>query len=146
MAKHNAMFMVRNDLPLPGLKEVMTRTFLSFCDAIMKSMLERSTRNASLMTLRLPAFTTIAFESGFVWPAMPSLRFLMKYCGISPTTGMVRLSRSFLPRTTVLVFSRMTMINTGIRSPKANATKRMFFLTGAVGSMLPSGWAMTRVL
>ena len=146
MAKLTARFMARNDFPLPGLKEVTTSTFWSFCDAVMKSMLERSTRNASLMTSRLPSLTTMAFLPGFTL-RLTSQRFCMvKYCGISPMTGTLMPSRSFLPRTTVLVFSRMTMMPTGMHSPRAKAMSRMLLRTGAVGTMLPSGLEMTRVL
>ena len=59
---------------------------------------------------------------------------------------MVRFSKSFRPRTTVFMFSFMKMMTTGISNPRANATSRMFFFTGAVGTMLPPGMVMIRVL
>ena len=66
--------------------------------------------------------------------------------GTSPTKGRDRFSKSLRPRTLVFMFSRMNMMTTGIRMPRAMATKRMFFLTGAVGVELPVGGVMTLVL
>lgn len=60
--------------------------------------------------------------------------------------GTVTPSKSFLPRTRVFMFSRRKMMTTGMSSPKANATSKMFLRTGDVGNMLPCGGVTMRVL
>ena len=146
MAKLMAMFMERNDLPLPGLNEVITNTFCLSSLFVMKSILERSTRNASLMISRLPSFTTIALISGCVFLLNPNFFFVLKYWGISPMRGMLRFSRSLRPRTLVFIFSFVKIITAGMSSPITNATRRIFIFRGAVGNILPRGAVITRVL
>ena len=136
-----AMFMVRNDFPLPGLNEVTTITLEDLSLPIMNSKLVRKTRKASFIMSRLPSLTTMACAScdfTFFLPQMAK--------GISPIKGTLKPSRSFLPRTRVFMFSRINTMTTGMSSPKAKATKRMFFFTGAVGIMLPPGLVIMRVL
>lgn len=84
---------------------------------------------------------------------LDSMGFLTEYSflflassGISPMNGTDTLSRSFLPRIRVFMFSRIKMMTTGISSPKANASIKIFLRTGDVGTMLPCGEVMMRVL
>jgi len=130
--------------PLPGLAEVIMMTWDSLPLFCMNSKLVRTTRNASLMTLRLFSLTTTAHSFSCV--CRENFFFLRKSSGISPTNGIVRFSKSLRPRTTVFMFSFIKMITTGISIPRANATSRIFFLTGAVGIMLPPGLVIMRVL
>ena len=147
MAKLMAMFMARKLFPLPGLNEVSTKTCWLLSLFIMKSMLERSTRNASLMMLRLPSFTTTVFRSCRLrCLSSHHFFFVPEYWGISPMNGMLRFCRSLRPRTLVFIFSFMKMITAGTSSPTANATNRIFILRGAVGNMLPRGAVIRRVL
>ena len=66
--------------------------------------------------------------------------------GISPTNGMVNRSISFRPRIVVFIFSNINRITTGINKPSAKATNKIFFLTGAIGSIFPVGGVINRVL
>ena len=111
-----AMFMVRNDLPLPGLNEVMMMTFEVLSLPVINSRLVRNTRNASLMMSRLPSLTTTALTSCGFFPNI--LFFFLVNSGISPMNGTVTLSRSFLPRTRVFIFSRMKIMTIGMSSPR----------------------------
>ena len=144
MAKLTAMFMVRNDLPLPGLNEVTMMTFDVLSLPVINSRLVRNTRNASLMMSRLPSLTTTALTSCGFFPNI--LFFFLVNSGISPMNGTVTLSRSFLPRTRVFIFSRMKIMTIGRSSPRANATIKMFLRTGDVGNILPCGGVTMRVL
>lgn len=147
MAKLMAMFMARKLFPLPGLNEVNTKTCWLLSLLAMKSMLERNTRNASLMMLRLPSFTTMVFMScRFRCLNSHHFFFVPEYWGISPMNGMLRFSRSFRPRTLVFMFSFMKMPTAGTSNPTANATNRIFILRGAVGNILPRGAVIRRVL
>ena len=60
--------------------------------------------------------------------------FFLVNSGISPMNGTVTLSRSFLPRTRVFMFSHIKIMTTGISSPKAHATIKMFLRTGDIGT------------
>ena len=138
------MFIVRNDLPLPGLNEVTMMTFDVLSLPVINSRLVRNTRNASLMMSRLPSLTTMALTSCGFFLNIPF--FFLVNSGISPMNGTVTLSRSFLPRTRVFMFSHIKIMTTGISSPKAHATIKMFLRTGDIGNMLPWGGATIRVL
>ena len=110
----------------------------------MNSKLVRTTRNASLITLRLFSLTTIMAFSSFLRRKKP---FFARYDkGISPTNGMVNRSISFRLRIVVFIFSNINRITTGINKPSAKATNKIFFLTGAIGSIFPVGGVINRVL
>ena len=141
MARLMAMFMVKNDFPLPGLNEVTTITLEDWSLPIMNSRLVRKTRKASFMMSRFPSLTTMVCASCDFTLFLPRIDK-----GISPIKGTLKPSRSFLPRTRVFMFSRMNTMTTGINIPKAKATRKMFFFTGAVGIMLPPGFVIIRVL
>ena len=141
-AKAAAMFMAMNVLPLPGLNEVnrMTLARPPLLASSRNSMFVRNTRNASFTMSRQPGLMA---TNGW---AKASFFFPLRTSGTSPTNGSERFSKSLRPRSLVFVFSRMKMTITGTRSPKAIATSKIFFFTGAVGAKLPVGGVITRVL
>ena len=59
---------------------------------------------------------------------------------------MVNRSISFRPRIVVFIFSNINRITTGINKPSAKATNKIFFLTGAIGSIFPVGGVINGVL
>ena len=143
-----------NDFPEPGLNDVMRITLRFSSEFDIKSILERSTRNASLSMSRLPsAMIKSVFLSLVVFfflrktsDALSSTVLGLLYIGISPTRGTEILSRSFLPRTLVFMFSLTMMIPAGIARPRANAISMILAFCGDVGLALPRGAVMTRVL
>ena len=137
IARLTAVFMVMNVLPEPGLKEVIIITLPDVLD-VRNPRLVRSTRKASLMTLRLPCCTTI----------LDSLRspFLGLSSGISPRNGMVRFSMSLRPRMRVLEVSRRYVTPNGSIRPMANAMRIILSRTGAVGEDEPVGRLIISVL
>ena len=68
------MFIVMNDLPLPGLNDVMMSERLSV-SFVMNSMLVRSILKASFMLLRFP-FSTTTFNFSPLCLRQGSRRFL----------------------------------------------------------------------
>ena len=144
-ARDFARFIVINDFPLPGLNEVVTKTFSPF-SLTRNSTFVRSTRKASFIILRLPSSTTIAF---FIFSALRQnihLDFSPITKGISPTNGKVSFSISRRPRTVVLRFSRMKITITGNAKPKKSAIRIIFDFTGVVGFNEPVGGVIIRVL
>lgn len=133
-----------NDLPEPGLKDVMAITLAPEVDFDMNSTLVRSTRNASLMMSREPSFTTSELTS-FCCPRLAS-RARVASWGISPRKGSERCSMSLRPRMRVLVVSMRNVTANGRASPRTIDTSRIIDLAGVGGTPAGPGALITRVL
>ncbi len=144
MASDTAMLTDRNDLPEPGLNDVTQMTLLWSALSVMNSKLVRSTRKASLMMSRLPSLTTTALRCGALRCKRPV--FCVSNCGISPTNGTERASRSLRPRILVFIDSRRYITTTGMSKPITRPHSSILLRTGAVGLRLPLGGVMMRVL
>ena len=140
--------MVTNVFPLPGLKEVVMKTSVRRSLPVMNSRLVRSTRKASLMTLRLPSRTTMPISSSLRWRrgTDSSFFFLGEYSGSSPMNGTESLSRSLRPRMRVLVVSSRKKTAMGMPRPRTTATSSILAGTGVVGAAPPVGGVISRVL
>ena len=115
---------------------------------VMNSMFVRNTLNASFIILRLPSSTATISFSFRLFPFFLLLFFtsLLSMSGISPTMGVAMFSRSLRPLTLVLESSFMTRMTAGTSKPSSNALVIAFFFSGAVGSRLPVGGVIMRVL